>query len=51
VLLDVLDEVDDDVLLDVDEDVLLEVELLVDVDDEVDVVEHGHGTPINNACL
>ena len=42
VLLGVLDEVEDDVLLD--------VELLVDVEDDVDVVEHGQGTAINKAC-
>jgi hypothetical protein len=50
----VLDEVEEDVLLDVldevDDEVLLDVELLVDVEDEVDVVEHGQGTPINKAC-
>ena len=41
-LLDVLDDVEDDILLD--------MELLVDVEDKVDVVEHGQGTPINKAC-
>jgi hypothetical protein len=53
-LLGVLDDVEEDVLLgvldEVEDDVLLDVELRVDVEDDVDVVEHGQGTAINKAC-